>query len=130
MHKALKESTIHSFFYTSIILLVFNTSYLCDNSRLDFVMRNNINGDFSIIKQISELKPGAFININWNKKNLMLPYSLRKDYISFTDKKWEWSYQLNKDGSPDINNPSLYELLPSGEIKAHFCQSEDKSSKL
>ena len=36
-------------------------------------MRNNINGDFSIIKKISELKPGAFITINWNKKNLMLP---------------------------------------------------------
>ena len=49
-------------------------------------MRNNINGDFSIIEKISELKPGAFININWNKKKLMLPYSLRKDYISFTDK--------------------------------------------
>ena len=93
-------------------------------------MRNNINGDFSKVEKISELKPGAFININWNKKKLMLPYSLRKGYISFTDKKWEWSYQLNKDGSPDINNPSLYELLPSGKIKAHFCQSEDKISKL
>ena len=62
-------------------------------------MRNNINGDFSIVKKISELKPGAFININWNKKKLMLPYSLRKDYISFTDKKWDWRYQFNKDGS-------------------------------
>ena len=110
--------------------MVLNTSYLCDNSKLDLVIRNNINGDFSIIKKISELKPGAFININWNKKKLMLPYSLRKDYISFTDKKWDWRYQFYKDGSPDINNPSLYELLPSGEIKAHFCQSEDKVSNL
>ena len=48
---------------------------------LDLVIRNNINGDFSIVKKISELKPGAFINIDWNKKKLMLPYSLRKDYI-------------------------------------------------
>ncbi|MBO8240147.1 hypothetical protein HA152_05450 [Prochlorococcus marinus XMU1412] len=94
------------------------------------MMRNNINGDFSIVEEISELKPGAFININWNKKKLMLPYSLRKDYISFTDKKWDWRYKLNKDGSPDINNPSLYELLPSGKIKAHFCQSEDEISNL
>jgi len=59
-------------------------------------MRNNINGDFSIVEKISELKPGAFININWNKKKLMLPYSLRKDYISFTDKKWDWRYQFNR----------------------------------
>jgi len=67
---------------------------------------------------------------NWDKKKLMLPYSLRKDYISFTDKKWDWRYQFNKDGSPNINNPSLYELLPSGEIKKHFCETENNSSNL
>ena len=50
-------------------------------------------------------------------------YSLRKDYISFTDKKWDWSYQFNKDGSPDINNPSLW-ATPS-EIKTHLCEKED-----
>ena len=125
-----RSSKIHSFFFTSILLLVLNTSYLCDNSKLDLVIRNNINGDFSIIKKISELKPGAFININWNKKKLMLPYSLRKDYISFTDKKWDWRYQFNEDGTPNINNPSLYELLPSGEIRTHLCETEDKSSNL
>ena len=90
-------------------------------------MRNTINGDFSIIEKLSELKPGGFININWNKKELMLPYYLRQDYISFADKKWEWSYQLKKDGLPDIENPTLYELLPSGEIKSHLCQLEVKS---
>ena len=93
-------------------------------------MRNNINGDFSEIKKISELKPGAFININWNKKNLMLPYSLRKDYISFNDKKWDWRYQFNNDGTPNINNPSLYELLPSGKVETHFCELGDSRSNL
>ena len=97
---------IHSFFITSILLLALNSNYVCENSKLNLVMRNNINGDFSIVEKISELKPGAFINIKWNKITLMLPYSLRKDYISFTDKKWDWRYQFNKDGSPDINKPS------------------------
>ena len=92
-------------------------------------MRNNINGDFSKIEKINELKPGAFITITWDKKNLMLPYSLRKDYISFTDRKWDWRYKLNEDGSPNMDNPSLYELLPSGKIKTYFCESEDKKSK-
>ena len=92
------------------------------------MIRNNINGDFSIIQKISELKPGAFININWNKKKLMLPYTLQKDYISFTDKKWEWRYQFKEDGLPNIKNPSLYELLPSGEIKTHICELEDSRS--
>ena len=94
------------------------------------MIRNNFNGDFSIIKKISELKPGAFININWNKNKLMLPYYPRKDYISFTDKKWDWRYQFNKDGSPNIKNPYLYELLPSGEIKTHFCETKDDRSNL
>ena len=84
-------------------------------------MRNNINGDFSIVKKISELKPGAFININWNKKTLMLPYSLRKDYISFTDKKWDWRYQFNKDGSTDC----LLYTSPSPRDK---CRSRMPSS--
>ena len=128
LKKELKK--IHSFFITSIFLLALNSSYICENSKLNLVIRNNINGDFSIVEKISELKPGAFININWNKKKLMLPFSLRKYYISFTDKKWDWRYQFNKDGSPNINNPSLYELLPSGKVKAHHCQSEDKSSNL
>ena len=103
---------------------------MCENSKLSLVMRNNLKGDFSIVEKISELKPGAFININWNKKMLMLPYSLKKGYISFINKKCGWRCQFNKDGSPDINNPSLYELLPSGKVKAHFCQSENKSSNL
>ena len=106
-------------------MLVLNTSYLCDDLKLNLVMRNNINGDFSIIEKMSEIKPGAFINIDWNKKNLMLPYSLRKDYISFTDRKWDWRYKLNNDGSPNTYNPTLYELLPSGEMQIHICQSED-----
>ena len=88
-------------------------------------MRNNINGDFSIVEKISELKPGAFININWNKITLMLPYSLRKDYISFTDKKWDWRYQISPNGLVIQDNPALYELLPSGEIKEHLCRREE-----
>ena len=49
---------------------------MCENSKLNLVMRNNINGDLSIVEKISDLKPGAFINIDWNKTKLMLPYSL------------------------------------------------------
>ena len=60
----------------------------------------------------------------------MLPYTLRKDYLSFTDKKWDWRYQFNNDGYPNVNNPSLHELLPSGEIKIHFCETVDNRSNL
>ena len=107
-----------------------NTNYICEDTKLELVIRNTINGDFSIIETLSELKPGGFININWNKKELMLPYSLRQDYISFTDKKWDWRYQLNNDGLPDMENPTLYELMPSGEIKNHLCKIEEESKSL
>ena len=108
--------------FLTIILFALNTSYFCDNFKLDLVIRNNINGDFSIVKTISEIEPGAFINIDWNKKKLMLPYSLRKDYLSFTDRKWDWRYEINQEGLVKDKNPILYELLPSGVIKDHICQ--------
>ncbi len=109
-------------FSSTILLLFLNTTYLCENINLDLVIRNNINGDFSIVKTISEIEPGAFININWDGKKLMLPYSLRKDYVSFTDKKWDWRYQINENALVNEKNPKLYELLPSGVIKEHKCQ--------
>ena len=52
----------------------------------------------------------------------MLPYSLRKDYLSFSDKKWDFKYQINQNGLVNDKNPILYELLPSGLIKEHICQ--------
>ena len=109
-------------FFSTICLFAINTSYFCDNIKLDLVIRNNINGDFSIVKTTSEIEPGAFINIDWNGKKLMLPYSLRKDYLSFTDRKWDWRYQINEEGFVNDKNPILYELLPSGVIKNHDCQ--------
>ena len=112
-------------FFSTILLLVLKTNYLCENINLDLVIRNNINGDFSIIKNISEIEPGAFINIDWNGKKLMLPYSLRKDYLSFTDRKWDWRYEINQEGLVKDKNPILYELLPSGVIKDYKCQLEE-----
>ena len=90
--------------------------------KLELVIRNNINGDFSVVKNISEIKPGALINIDWDGKKLMLPYSLRKEYLSFTDKKWDWRYQIDKDGLVKEKNPILYELKPSGVINKHNCK--------
>jgi len=52
----------------------------------------------------------------------MLPYSLRKDSLSFADKKWDWRYQINKEGLVKDKNPTLYELDPSGIIMEHICQ--------
>ena len=52
----------------------------------------------------------------------MLPYSLRRDYLSFTDRKWDWRYQINQEGLVQDKNPILYELKQSGIIEEHICQ--------
>ena len=55
----------------------------------------------------------------------MLPYSLRKDFLSFTDKKWDWRYQIDKEGLVKDTNPTLYELQQSGVIKEYKCKRRE-----
>ena len=102
--------------------MTLNTSFICDQQNLNLSIRNNINGDFSLVKEITELKPGAFININWQDKNLMLPYYPREKFISFSDKKWDWRYSKNDQGKINDIEPVLYELLPLGKYIEHKCQ--------
>tara|TARA_B100000212_G_C27340333_1_gene518903 strand:- start:45 stop:431 length:387 start_codon:yes stop_codon:yes gene_type:complete len=111
---------------TIILLLTLNTNFLCDQSDLNLTIRNNINGDFSEIKELKELKPGAFINLDWEKKNLMLPYSPRPQFVSFSDKKWDWRYLLTDDGKVNELEPLLYELSPSGQYIEHKCKISNK----
>ena len=59
--------------------------------------------------------------LDWDKVSLMLPVSFQKGEISFTDKKWLWSYQDNKNGLHE-ETPRFAQRLPSGEIVEHKCQ--------
>ena len=52
----------------------------------------------------------------------MLPVSFKVGDISFTDKKWFWSYQDEKNGLR-MNNPRFAQLLPNGEIQEFSCQA-------
>ena len=106
--------------------MTLNTNFICDQEYLTLNIRNNINGDFSLVKDIKELRPGAFININWQDKNLMLPYYPRAKFISFADKKWDWRYSINEDGKVNDINPVLYELLPLGKYIEHKCHITNK----
>ena len=54
----------------------------------------------------------------------MLPYSLRNDVVSFTDKKWDWRQQIKRNGLVEDENHTLFEIKPSGAIKEHKCQIE------
>ena len=56
----------------------------------------------------------------------MLPYYPRANFISFADKKWDWRYLINNDGTVNEIEPVLYELFPSGQYIEHKCRISNK----
>ncbi len=111
-----------SFFLSLLIALNPSPSFDCDGNRLTAVIRNNLNGDFSITDDISNIDEGAFIVLNWRDINLMLPVSFKVGEISFTDKKWLWSYKDEKNGLR-MDEPRFAQLLPNGDIQEFSCQA-------
>tara|TARA_B100000963_G_scaffold20828_3_gene15777 strand:+ start:945 stop:1265 length:321 start_codon:yes stop_codon:yes gene_type:complete len=105
--------------------MAIHTSFICDNEDLNLLIRNNLNGDFSKAENILEINPGAFINISWKDEELMLPYSPRKGFISFSDKKWDFRYKLDDKQYLNEDEPSLYELLPNSKFIEHKCNLKD-----
>tara|TARA_Y100000766_G_scaffold195102_1_gene167734 strand:+ start:247 stop:618 length:372 start_codon:yes stop_codon:yes gene_type:complete len=119
-----------SFFLSLLISLNPSSDFNCDGDRLTAIIRNNLNGDFAITDDLENIDKGAFIVLNWRDINLMLPVSFKVGDISFTDKKWLWSYKNEKNGLR-MDNPRFAQLLPDGEIQEFSCQSiytEDKVS--
>ena len=109
-----------SFFLSLIITLTPSPSFNCEGDILTAVIRNNLNGDFALTNDLENIDKGAFIVLNWRDINLMLPISFKADNITFTDKKWLWSYQDEISGLR-MNNPRFAQLLPNGEIQEFSC---------
>ncbi len=122
--------TFISFFLSLFIALNPSPTFNCDGDTLTAVIRNNLNGDFALTNDLEDIDKGAFIVLNWRDTNLMLPVSFQVGDISFTDKKWLWSYQDERNGLR-MHNPRFAQLLPNGEIQEFSCQSisiEDRAS--
>ena len=111
-----------SFFLSLLITLNPSSNFNCDGDRLTAVIRNNLNGDFAITNDLENIDKGAFAVLNWRDLNLMLPVSFKVGDISFTDKKWFWSYQDDKNGLR-MDKPRFAQLLPNGEIQEFSCQA-------
>ena len=114
------------------LLISLNPSptFNCNGDRLSAIIRNNLNGDFAITDDLENIDKGAFVVLNWKDINLMLPVSFKVGEISFTDKKWLWSYKNERDGLR-ISEPRFAQLLPDGEIQEFSCKAiniKDKGS--
>ena len=111
-----------SFFLSLLITLNPSSNFTCNGDRLTAVIRNNLNGDFAITNDLEKIDKGAFVVLNWRDINLMLPVSFKVGEISFTDKKWLWSYQDEKEGLR-IDKPRFARVLPDGEIQEFSCEA-------
>ena len=111
-----------SFFLSLLITLNPSSIFNCDGDRLTAVIRNNLNGDFALTNDLDNIDKGAFIVLNWRNTNLMLPVSFKVGDISFTDKKWLWSFQDEENGLR-MDNPRFAHLLPNGEIEEYSCHA-------
>tara|TARA_B100000214_G_scaffold360122_1_gene322228 strand:+ start:265 stop:636 length:372 start_codon:yes stop_codon:yes gene_type:complete len=117
-----------SFFLSLLITLNPSSSFNCNGDILTAIIRNNLNGDFAITNDLENIDKGAFVVLNWRDINLMLPVSFKVGDISFTDKKWLWSYQDQKNGLR-MDYPRFAHLLPNGEIEEISCKALYKSDR-
>ena len=111
-------SLIVSLFITYQPSPIFN----CNGDILHATIRNNLNGNFELTEDLENIDKGAFIVIDWRDMNLMLPISFNLGEITFTDKKWLWSYQDNENGLI-AETPRFSHRLPNGAIEEFSCQA-------
>ena len=88
---------------------------------MNAVIRNNLNGDFALVYDLENIDKGAFVVLDWRDINLMLPVSFNVGEITFTDKKWLWSYKDNEQGFI-ADTPRFAHRLPNGEVEEFFCK--------
>ena len=113
---------LFAFILSILVSMQPSSTFYCDGDVLTATIRNNLNGDFALVNDLNKLDEGAFVVLDWKDISLMLPISFQSGEISFTDKKWLWSYQDNDKGL-HIDTPRLAQRLPNGEITEHTCNS-------
>ncbi len=115
---------ILSFFLAFLITLTPSSKFICDGDELKATIRNNLNGDFAITNDLENIDKGAFVVLKWRSVSLMLPVTFNTGEISFTDKKWWWSYQDTENGLY-MDNPNFRQRLPNGDIVEYKCESKN-----
>ena len=106
------------------LFMTYNVSptFMCDGDILHATIRNNLNGDFELTQDLENIDKGAFVVLDWRGISLMLPVSFNFGEITFTDKKWLWSYQDNDNGLIS-ETPRLAHRLPNGDIEEFTCEA-------
>ena len=112
---------IFPFFLSLFIAITPSSAFDCDGEALNATIRNNLNGDFALVTDLEKVDQGAFVVLDWQDISLMLPVSFQTGEISFTDRKWLWSYQDYEQGLHE-ESPRLAQRISNGEIVEHECK--------
>ena len=112
---------IFPFLLSFFVAITPSSTFDCDGQILKAKIINNLNGDFALVTDIEKIDQGAFVVLDWKTINLMLPVSFQEGEITFTDKKWLWSYQDNEKGLHE-EQPRFAQRMPSGEIIEYECK--------
>ena len=112
---------IFTFLLSLFIGITPSSTFDCDGKALKATILNNLNGDFSLVTNLEKVDQGAFVVLDWKDISLMLPVSFQKGEISFTDRKWLWSYQDNERGLHS-ESPRFAQRMPHGEIVEYKCK--------
>ncbi len=102
--------------------------FICNGIPLKAIIYNNISSSYQVLNDLNDLDEGAFIVLKLDETSIMIPRTFNKDEISFTDKKWWWSYKL-RETPVDVDHPYLRRRKPNGEIENFQCISEALSLK-
>ena len=111
---------IFSLFLSFLLSITPSPRFICNGDNLTATIRNNLNGDFFVTTDLEKIDKGAFVVLDWRDISLMLPISFNAGEITFTDKKWLWSYQDNVNGLRS-DSPRFAHLLPNGQTEEFSC---------
>ena len=109
---------------TIIITISPPSDFVCDGSNLHATIYNNLNGDYKIAADMSKLDEGAFAVLKWKELNIMIPRTFNSGEISFSDRKWWWSYQDNEHPL-DLDHPRLRRRSSNGKVVDYTCKNAD-----
>ena len=70
-----KAMHIVSFLLSLFIVITPSPTFDCDSELLTATIRNNLNGDFSLVNDLEKIDQGAFVVLEWKDLSLMLPVS-------------------------------------------------------
>ena len=115
---------IFGIIFSLLITITPPSEFMCGGEKLNATIYNNLNGDYQINTDLENIDYGAFVVLKWKDFSIMIPRTFNAGEISFSDRRWWWSYQ-DKSNPLDTLHPRLRHMTQKGEIEEYPCEGID-----